>query len=204
MTEQPWIPAVTGQPIDLVVPRADQVDFRSLAHALANTHRYGGHGETQVSVALHTLIGLDLCPAGLEPWWLIHDGHEWTLGDITTPALQALSLIGDEVAGSTSGGAAVRGAVQEFKRRHDIAIHAAAGLPLPTFQQRAAIAEIDERCLATEHRDFHRASARPWAHEARSVKPARKLHRWAAAPKVAEQLLARFERHLPALRAMAA
>ena len=202
MIDTPWISNRSGQPIDLVEPRVDQVDFRDMAWALANLNRYAGHGDMQVSVALHLMVGLDLCPEPLKPWWLLHDGHEERLGEITTPALKALCALAAEVDGD-GGRDIVERALGEFRRRHDVVIHAAAGLPMPTSEQRRALKEIDLRCLATEHRDFHRPSTRSWAHEACGIQPARKLRRWASPDKLAEALLARFERHLPALRAAA-
>lgn len=204
MTDAPWIPAVTGLPIDLTEPRADQVDFRAMAHALANLNRYAGHGEVQVSVALHKLIGLDICPEEFKPWWLLHDGHEWAVGEITTPAAKALAHFAQAVTGMAAASTLVERALAEFKRAHDVAIHHAAGLPMPNHQIREAIRAVDLRCLATEHLHFHRPSTRKWAHELLGVEPARNLRRWAPPDKIAEQLLARFTLHLPALRAVAA
>jgi uncharacterized protein len=194
-----WLPSVSGLAIDLVDPTPAQVNFRDMAHTLANLNRYGGHGFQQVSVALHLLIGLDLCPEPVKPYWLLHDGHEERLGEITTPSRQALVAVARELGGD-AGGALVKDAIDEFKRRHDAVIHAAAGLPMPSTLIRAQIAEIDLRCLATEHRDFHTASQRPWAHEALGIQPARSVRRWQSPDKLADQLYARFELHLPALR----
>lgn len=193
-----WLPSLSGRAIDLVDPTPAQVDFRDMAHALANLNRYGGHGQIQVSVALHILIGLDLCPEVLKPHWLLHDGHEERLGEITTPALQALRAMADDI--RPGGGELFGDAVREFKLRHDRAIHAAAGLPMPSEDMRRQIAAVDLRCLAVEHRDFHRPSERLWAHETAGVEPARSIRRWQSPDKLAEQLLARFERYLPALR----
>lgn len=193
-----WLPNVTGSAIDLVEPTTDQVDFRAMAHSLANLNRYAGAGEIQVSVALHLLIGLDLCPEGLKGYWLLHDGHEERLSEIPTPSREALEAIAE---GIIPGGAKlIRATVNEFKRRHDAVIYAAAGLPMPSASQRAEIAEIDIRCLAIEHRDFHRVSARPWHHEGLGLKQDRSVRRWQSPDKIAEQLHARFERYLPALR----
>lgn len=193
-----WLPSVSGRAIDLVDPTAAQVDFRDMAHALANLNRYGGHGFHPVSVGLHLLIGLDLCPEPVKPYWLLHDGHEERLGEITTPSRQALVAVARELGGD-AGGALVKDAIDEFKRRHDAVIHAAAGLPMPSATVRGHIAEIDLRCLATEHRDFHRPSDRPWHHETAGVQPARTVRRWQTPEKIADQLYARFELHLPAL-----
>lgn len=193
-----WLPSVSGRAIDLVDPSPAQVDFRDMAHALANLNRYGGHGQIQVSVALHKLIGLDLCPEPVKPYWLLHDGHEERLGEITTPSRQALIAVARDLGGD-GGAALLKDAIDEFKRRHDAVIHEAAGLPMPSAIVRGQIADIDLRCLATEHRDFHRTSARPWHHETMGIQPARSVRKWQTPDKIAEQLYSRFELHLPAL-----
>ncbi len=194
-----WMPSVSGRAIDLIEPRVDQVDFRDMAHALAHVNRYGGHGMVQVSVALHLLIGLDLCPEALKPYWLLHDAHEERLGDIATPVMQALEAQAEAII--PGGSKLLRATVVEFKRKHDEAIHAAAGLPMPTPAIRRAIADIDLRALTVEHRDFHRPSARAWAHELLGLKPERSIRKFQAPDKIADQLLSRFELYLPALRA---
>lgn len=193
-----WLPSRSGKAIDLVDPVAAQVDFRDMAHALANTNRYIGHGDTQVSVALHLLIGLDLCPDDLKAHWLLHDGHEERLGDIARPTLDALAEIASF--GHVDGRSTLLWAVREFKLRHDRVIYAAAGLPMPTTLQREAIEAIDLRCLATEHRDFHRPSARSWRHERDGIAPAKRAHRWQSPDKIEDLLWQRFQTHLPALR----
>ncbi|GEP11792.1 hypothetical protein [Methylobacterium gnaphalii] len=194
-----WIPNCNGQPIDLVNPSLDQVDFVAMAHALANLNRYVGAGYQQVSVGLHVLIGLDFCPEPLKPYWLLHDGHEERLGEIATPVLQALQNTAREVFNETAA-IVIKRAVAEFKLRHDRVIHEAAGLRLPSADERRQIAEIDVLCLAIEHRDFHRPSARKWKHEIDGVQPGRSIRRWQSPDKIAEQIIARFERYLPALR----
>lgn len=193
-----WLPSVSGRAIDLLDPTPAQVDFRAMAHALANLNRYAGHGVIQVSVALHKLIGIDLCPEPVKPYWLLHDGHEERLGEITRPTYEALQAIAADIA--PDGDELFREVIGEFRRRHDAAIHAAAGLPMPSAEVRRAIAEIDLRCLATEHRDFHAASERPWKHESMGVQPARSCRKWQSPDKLADQLYMRFELHLPALR----
>ncbi len=78
---------------------------------------------------------------------------------------------------------------------HDAVIQRHAGLPLPSASQRAEIAAIDIRCLAVEHREFHRTSSRPWHHESLGLKPDRSVRRFQAPDKIADQLYARFERY---------
>lgn len=191
-----WIPGRTGKVIELLQPTVEQVDFDDIAWSLAHTNRYAGHGQVPVSVGLHTLIGLDLAPPPLRPLWLLHDAAESRIGELTFPAKEALFAIGDEVAPGT-----VRATWREFGRRHDNVIHAAAGLRLPSDAQKDAIKAIDLRALATEHRDFHQPSERPWAHELAGIEPDKRAHKWRAPDRFADQLLAAFRRYLPALAA---
>lgn len=193
-----WLPDVTGRAIDLVEPQPEQVDFAAIAHALSHVNRYGGNGDQPCSVALHTLIGLDLCPEPLKAHWLLHDCHEARLGDIATPVQEALAAVAD--AARPGFGEIVRRTIVDFKRRHDAVIHAAAGVPLPNASQREEIKALDRRCLATEHRDFHRPSERAWSHEVDGIAPAKHLRKWSPPDRVGEQLLDRFRHYLPRLR----
>ncbi|RVU15209.1 hypothetical protein [Methylobacterium oryzihabitans] len=202
MTAQPWIPSVNGLPIDLVTPCAAQVDFAEIAWALSQIHRYAGNARSPVSVGLHTLIGLDLCPLSLRPLWLLHDAHEARLGDWTTPAVDALGAVATEMFGEAFAAqmASVRRALAE---RHDAVIHRAAGLPLPGIALREAIHTVDLRALATERRDFLRAMPaavrRPWAIDALGIGPGPKVWRPLPATEVEMRLMACFNTHLPAL-----
>ena len=57
----------------------------------------------------------------------------------------------------------IREVVREAKRRGDVAIFAACGVPLPDEAMRQAIKQYDIRMLATERRHLLAASPRPWA-----------------------------------------
>lgn len=198
-----WLPNRAGRPIDLVDPTPAQVDFVEEAHALANLNRYNGHGAAQVSVARHKLIGLDLCPPELRAHWLLHDVHETRLGEITRPTLEALREIACKIIAPkvADGGKLLQRVIDEFKYRHDYVIHQAAGLPMPTQEQKLAIGKIDHQCLATEHRDFHQSSSRKWYHEIMGILPARFRAKWQKPDKTAEQLVAAFRQYLPTMQA---
>lgn len=189
---------VTGRAIDLVHPVAEQVDFAAIAHALSNVNRYGGNADQTVSVALHTIIGFDLCPEPLRAQWLLHDCHEARINDVVRPVESALAAVAEE--GRAGFGEVVRRAYAELRRRHDVVIYAAAGVPLPNAKVREAIEEIDRRCIATELRDFQRPPERPWRN-IEGVAPAKPLRKWMPPVRAAEDLLDRFRRYLPALRA---
>lgn len=194
-----WIPSVSGAPIDLVDPSPAQVDFREIAWSLAHVNRYCGHPQKPVSVGLHTLIGLKLAPDALKGLWLLHDAHESRLGDTTSPMKEAtiavaMARFGEAVA------EAIRTVRLDLEAAHDAAIHAAAGLALPTPAQKGALREIDNVALATERREFMAPSKRSWWIDEAGIKPARDEAKWMAPDRVADQIHAAFLRHLPALR----
>lgn len=194
-----WMPSRTGRVIELVEPQTHEVDFADLAWSLAHLNRYCGHGDRQVSVALHTLIGLEICAEELRPWWLIHDAEESRTGDLTFPAFEALVAIAYDLGGPKQA-RAVTETWQAFKKRHSAVIHKAAGLDLPMPAQAAEIKRIDLVALATEHRDFHNPSLRPWHHESTGVAGARKVARPMAPDRAADALLTAFRQYLPGLQ----
>jgi len=193
-----WMPSVFGKPIELLKPRADQVDFSAMAHALANVNRYGGHAQTPVSVGLHVLIGCDIAPEALRPWWLLHDGHEERMGDTASPVKETYSALATEMYGPEVSSMLTRVRL-EFERRHDAVIHQAAGLPLPTDEQKREIRRIDLIALATEKRDFHAEQTRPWFTDLHGIQPAKRIYRWKPPVVVADELYRRFRKYLPSL-----
>lgn len=199
-----WLPAPSGLSVELVHPQAAEVDFAEIAHALSHLNRSSGNSLTPVSVGLHTLIGLDLCPtAEVAAHWLLHDCHEARLGDTTSPMKEALAAVALELHGPlvAHAFAEVR---RELERRHDAVIYAEAGLPLPGAMIVQAIKLVDLRALATERRDFYRRgpAPRPWILDTMQppVAPGPRVWRWLAPDEVQARLMAAFRSHLPALR----
>lgn len=204
-----WMPSVSGLAVELVEPNPLQVDFAEIAHALAHLNRFSGNSRTPVSVGLHTLIGLDLCPtAALKVHWLLHDCHEARLGDPTRPyrsaeAATALRLYGPERGRAVAQMLAdVR---RELEAQHDAAIYVAAGLSFPDEMVRQALRLVDLRALATERRDFctRGPAPRPWPgldDVTPPIAPGPKVWRPLPPVEVEMQLLACFRTHLPALQ----
>ena len=95
-----WMASITGKPVELLHPRVHEVDFAAMANALAHLNRYGGQAQTPVSVGQHLLIGCDLAPEPLRPWWLLHDGHEERTGDVTSPVKDTLGALAFEKFGA--------------------------------------------------------------------------------------------------------
>lgn len=198
---KPWAQTRNGRPVDLLQPTPAMVDFRAIADTLAQLNRYAGNAEKPVSVALHTLIVFDAAEEQDKAHALLHDAHEAHIGDITTPAAQALGAIarlyGDE-------GNTVYWAITRLKALHDTAIFAAAGLSSPDVKRSARIRRADIAALNTERRDFVGPCARAFAPEIEAIPPLRKTYRLRPAPDVADELYAKFCQFLPALKRRAA
>ena len=77
--------------------------------------------------------------------FLLHDAHEWILGDIVTPAVQLFA--------ARAGTTALLDAIAACRAGWDDAIYQAAGLPLPalwTDRQRKVVKAMDNRMLVAE------------------------------------------------------
>lgn len=200
-----WAQSLNGRAIDLVHPKVDQVNFREIASTLAGINRYAGCSDKPVNVAHHSLIALTAAKRRqasplLLAMVLIHDAHEGNgLGDWTTPAAQALAAIADEVYGAPHRDS-LRGSIAEIKRRHDLVIHEAAGLPMPTAEQKAFITECDICALNTERRDFLAPTQRTWAPHLANVPPLRRVEKWKSPADSAAELDHEFRVLLPAMR----
>lgn len=161
----------SGRLISLVAPRPEDVDWGDVAAGLGRQTRF--NGQTQVtfySVAEHSIRGAAVArsPKLWSPWlaarlagadihlvaraFILHDAQEYVLGDITTPSAGAIAALADEIFGARwGGGAIVRAAIAEAKRRLDVAIHLKAGLPWPLPAAVArAVKALDAVMLSTE------------------------------------------------------
>lgn len=191
-----WAQSLNGKAIDLVTPRADQVDFKEIADTLAGVYRWAGTAELDVSVAAHTLIAFDAAPLEVKPYVLLHDAHEARIGDITRPVQQALETIAGELCGE-SGYHLMRKAFVLLKLRHDRAIYHAAGLPFPSPEILGAVKLADNCALMTERRDFLRPPPMPWARDLEAVTPLPHRYRWKSKWVLADELYPKFLQYLP-------
>lgn len=97
----PWVQTYSGQPFDLMEPRAADVRISDVAHHLARIARFSGAtaGEYGYSVAQHSMLVAHILEvwggdAQLQLEGLLHDAGEAYYGDITAPVLSALRKLG--------------------------------------------------------------------------------------------------------------
>jgi 5'-deoxynucleotidase YfbR-like HD superfamily hydrolase len=196
-----WTQTLKGTAFDLLNPDPKLIDFKEIAEQLARINRYAGGSEKPISVAQHTLIAMDAAEPRDRAAVALHDAHEAYIGDLPTPAIQALHASIDEIHGAEAA-AAMKSSLGYLKDRLDAAIFTAAGLPLPALVegQTKRIRHADLVALVTERRDFLAAKPLDWAPEIEAVKPLPKKYRFKSHLDVADELYAAFKSCIPALR----
>lgn len=140
-----WLPTYTGKAIDVFDPQPDQIDIVDIAHQLAGRTRWGGatfwddkrHGMT---IAEHSVRVAIECPDEFKLDGLLHDAAEAYLGDWQTPLKVRFPELME----------------LEDRLHMQIAAKFGASLTIPLVVQ-----QIDQRVLATEHRDLMRRLPRP-------------------------------------------
>lgn len=152
MIEDRFIVTASGQELHLAHPLPGQVDIISIAWALAQTNRFGGHAARPYSVAEHSLLVREIAERELgitDPHGLLaalmHDAHEAYCGDMHTPGK-----------GCIDGWLAWEAHWEHLIRR-------CFGLFTASAVYRAAIKRADLIALATERRDLVNSTATtPW------------------------------------------
>lgn len=98
-----WQRMLSGRRLDLLDPRAADIEIGDIAHGLARVARWNGqtHGAHAFSVAQHSLlvetIFAEIVPADwLQPQWrlaaLLHDAPEYVIGDLISPFKAAIGI----------------------------------------------------------------------------------------------------------------
>jgi len=90
-----WMETFTGRKFWPLDPRPDEVCIADIAHALANTCRFGGHVREFYSVAQHSVIVSRHVPEEYAVLGLLHDAAEAYLGDVITPLKRAMPVYSD-------------------------------------------------------------------------------------------------------------
>lgn len=147
-----------GSLMDLARPLPAEVDFAVMAGALSRIARFSGMpAGGALSVAQHSVMGTEALLAEGEDeltaaLFLLHDGHEFLIGDKTRPFQALLAAVLSDRHGAMIGQALHR-AVGDIKAGWDEAIYTAAKLPPPsawTNRQRMVVEAMDERMVVAE------------------------------------------------------
>lgn len=77
----------TEGPIDLGNLRECDLMADKIADGLAKNNRFNGRTPVPWSVASHSVLVCDLCPWEIKAHGLLHDAHEFILGDFATPSV---------------------------------------------------------------------------------------------------------------------
>lgn len=195
---------LTGRAVTMARPKLGDVDLMTdMPEQLARIPRYNGAVPGgNLSVAQHSVIMADAVleetgDAYLAAVALLHDGHEYVVGDITTPQVEGLAEIEAEIYGDSR----IAYVIAEFKRRHDEVIFRACGLPWPDLDQWRVIKAFDLRMLATERRHLLAPCDRRWNAAAENAEPIRMrgaIRTWSIA-KAADEFRDRLRRLCPAI-----
>ena len=147
-----FIVTITGQEVNLGNPRSTTHHIAAVAHSLSLINRFNGHTCRPYSVAEHSLLVCELVEqAGhgvhAQLAALMHDAHEYVVGDVATPLKPYLTgWYGLEHAWAES-------------------LRTCMGLRAVPPKEFAAIKRADLIALATEKRDLlpkPTASSQPW------------------------------------------
>lgn len=147
-----WMQIQGGAAFDLLNPQPSDVKWPIVARATSRIGRFGTHteGKRIYSVAQHELEGAEAImrergDKRLAAIFLIHDAHEFVIGDIVKPVEKAL------MAHAGHAGNIVKRAVARLKNTVDFAIFGAAGIPYPLSpDDNEIIKEYDIRMCRTE------------------------------------------------------
>lgn len=80
-----WLGTNNGKRIDLLDPRADQIDLDDIACGLHHVPRFMGQTYRHYSVLSHSMNVASLVPAEYKLCALLHDAAEAYIGDVPTP-----------------------------------------------------------------------------------------------------------------------
>lgn len=164
----PWLQTRYGRKWDILAPTPEAVDWREIAHALSHLCRFTGHTRTFYSVAEHsyrvwemsTLMSDD---PRVHLHALLHDAHEFVLGDKATPLQNALSDVLPEFRPIWRG----------LKATTDAAIFTAAGLTAADVASSANLVHhADMAVLMREREVLLTEPPEPWDAKLEAIPPA--------------------------------
>ena len=129
--------------VDLLAPRAEDIDLVDVVFSLAKTCRFTGHPKGHYSVAQHSCFVANLLPEQHRIHGLVHDMPKFGMGDLSSPMKLALARVCPEFKPAWR-------AIEDGLFR---AIYERIGIPMPTDEVRDLVKKADLVALATEKRD---------------------------------------------------
>ena len=163
-----WIQTANGRAVDLVAPKPESILAIDIAEHLAKLPRYNGATPGAVySVAQHSCYAADIVFARTQDRLfaadaLLHDAHEYVIGDDPSPKKRALIELGRELYGDAFA-EQMKTVMQVMRRRVDEAIYSAFGMKFDLSAARAAsVHRVDVELLETEKRDLMAPEPQPW------------------------------------------
>lgn len=159
----PFAQTHSGRAFPLIDPTYHDIYWPDVAYALAHANRYAGNAGAY-SVAQHSILVANVLPEWLRPYGILHDAHEFVIGDMTRPTKMALMALGLDM--------------DPFERLRDgidRAMYYAAGLAWPVSREtREIIKHADLRVTMTEKRDVltpMSVTDKEWLHGPEPVEP---------------------------------
>lgn len=101
LKKRAWQRMLSGRRLDLLDPRAADIEIEDIAHGLARVARWNGQtvGDHGFSVAEHSLLVVDILlqlkPDAPRSWQLaalLHDAPEYVIGDLISPFKAAIGM----------------------------------------------------------------------------------------------------------------
>lgn len=169
----PWLqvlhPVEELRRLDLMNPDPRCVNFHEMAKVLSRVPRFsaqttkGAYMVAQHSVEGANAILRDTGNRLAAAAFLLHDAHEYAIGDEATPVTEAVMAHAVAITGSPHAGDIIKQSRASLKHTLDSAIYAAAGLPWPLSPEvRAIVKEYDARMCQTERMARLQPSPTPW------------------------------------------
>lgn len=146
---------ISGKMVSLTNPKPEQIDIHDMVYSLCRINRFNGHTKgIPYSVANHSWFAARQAgKAGFTANQvldvLLHDAHEYILGDITTPASQAIGALA-----YMNNRYMFKRDLYRIKAGIDEAIYAKLGIARAADGTGMIVRAIDLRTLETERRDL--------------------------------------------------